>query len=862
MYINEYNRNLPQHRITISYAYLKTETLKCWSVEHKPVYTCSPNENMAGNSGYLPIPKGFTTRAIHSSTDPDRWDSLCIVPPIVLSATFKHKKLGDYKYEYGRAGNPSRDVLEGSLSAIEGAKYAVTFASGLGALTAIINCYTQGDHFVIGDDMYGGNYRLFEKVAKNLGVEVTMVDATNIDNVKNALKPNTKLIFIETPTNPLLKVFDIRAIAEIAKNNKALFCVDNTFLTPYFQRPLELGADISSYSLTKYMNGHTDVIMGAIVTNNEEVYTKLRFLQNAMGIVPGPFDCSLVTRSLKTLSLRMERHMSNSLAVAKFLETHPKVLKVIHPGLESHPYHELTKRQTSGHSGMMSMYIDGGRKEAENFLTAIKLFIMAESLGGYESLAEIPSIMTHASLPPELLKELNITDNMIRLSIGLEDPEDLIKDLDQALKAITFPSRKKFHFIKLDWCRSYSANENMSDNSGYLPLPKGFTTKAIHSSADPDRWDSKCIVPPLVLSTTFKHIEPGKYNYVYGRDSNPTRDVLERSLCALEDAKYATTFSSGLGAIDAVVQCYTHGDHFVVCDDMYGGNYRMFDKIAKNLGIEVTIVDATIIDNVKNAMKPNTKLIFVESPTNPLMKVYDIKAIAEIAKSNNALFCVDNSFLTPYFQRPLELGADISMYSLTKYMNGHADVILGALVTNNKEMHDKFRFVQCDMGFVPGPFDCSMVTRGLKTLELRLRRHSSNSLAVAKFLESHPRVLKVLHPGLESHPQYELTKRQTSGHSGMMNMYLNGHSGMMNMYLNGKRKETENFAQALKIFTLAGSLGLCESLIAIPGFMTHTSLPAAVKEASGITDNLIRMSIGLEDPEDLISDLDQALNAM
>ncbi|KAI4461921.1 trans-sulfuration enzyme family member [Holotrichia oblita] len=391
----------------------------------------------------------------------------------------------------------------------------------------------------------------------------------------------------------------------------------------------------------------------------------------------------------------------------------------------------------------------------------------------------------------------------------------------------------------------------MSDNSGYLPLPKSFITKAIHSSTDPDRWDSMCIVPPIVLSATFKHVSPGKFKYEYGRAGNPSRDVLEGSLCALEDAKYAVTFSSGLGALNAVINCYTQGDHFVVGDDMYGGNYRLFDKIAKNLGVDVTSVDTTIIDNIKSAMKPNTKLIFIETPTNPLMKVSDIKAIAEIAKNNHAIFCVDNSFLTPYFQRPLELGADITMYSLTKYMNGHADVIMGALVTNNKEMHDKLRFIQYGMGIIPGPFDCSLVTRGLKTLPLRLGRHMSNSLAVAKFLEAHPRVLKVTHPGLESHPQHALTKRQTSGHSGMMNMYIDG-----------SKRESENFAKAIKVFTLAGSLGLCESLISIPSIMTHASIPEDVRKELNITDNLIRLSIGLEDPEDLISDLDQALKAM
>ncbi|KAI4461928.1 trans-sulfuration enzyme family member [Holotrichia oblita] len=692
---------------------------------------------MSENSGYLPEPKGFSTKAIHSATDPDKWDSMCVVPPLVLSTTYKQIAPGQIKeFKYGRGGNPSRNVLEGSLRALENAEYAITFASGLGALTALINCHSRGDHFVVGDDMYGGNFRLLDKVGKNLGIDISIVDASNLDNVKNAMKPNTKLVFIETPTNPLLKVFDIRAIAEIAKNNNALFCVDNTFLTPFFQRPLELGADLSSYSLTKYMNGHTDVIMGAIVTNNKELHDKLRFLQNR---------------------------------------------------LESHPHHALMKKQTSGHSGIMSMYIDGERKEGEKFLKELKIFTLAESLGGYESLAEIPSIMTHASIPEEIRKELKITDNLIRLSVGLEDTEDLINDLKHALDVIKYKAKFRLHKI-------------MAENTGYLPIPKGFTTKAIHSSTDPDRWDSMCIVPPLVLSATFKHVKLGEYKYEYGRAGNPSRDVLEGSLSAIENAKYAVTFASGLGALTAIINCYTQGDHFVVGDDMYGGNYRLFEKVAKNLGVEITMVDATLIDNVKNAIKPNTKLIFIETPTNPLLKVFDIKAIAEIAKNNNALFCVDNTFLTPYFQRPLELGADLSSYSLTKYMNGHTDVIMGAVVTNNKEMHDKLRFLQ---------------------------------------------------NGLESHPNHALTKQQTSGHSGIMSMYIDG-----------GRKESENFLKAIKLFIMAESLGGYESLAEIPSIMTHASLPAELLKELNITDNMIRLSVGLEDPEDLINDLDQALNAM
>jgi len=392
---------------------------------------------MGDNNGYLPFPKGFATAAIHAGQDPDQWDSQSVVTPIVLSTTFKqHSPAQPKKYEYGRSGNPTRDVLEECLATLEGAKYGLCFASGLGAATALLGVFNTGDHIICGDDVYGGINRLFNKVATPMGITTTFVDVTNLSNIEKAIKPNTKLIWIETPTNPLLKVLDIKAVAEVAHKHKVLLAVDNTFLTPYLQRPLELGADLSVHSLTKYMNGHSDVIMGAILLNNKEVHDKLRFLQNAMGIIPSPFDCSLVIRSLKTLAVRMRQHNHSGLVVAKFLETHPKVTKVLHPGLPSHPQHELFKKQTSGHSGMVTFYIKGGLEESKKFLKAIKVFTLAESLGGYESLAELPSVMTHASVPEEQRRVLQITDNLVRLSVGLEDVEDLVEDLKQALNVV------------------------------------------------------------------------------------------------------------------------------------------------------------------------------------------------------------------------------------------------------------------------------------------------------------------------------------------------------------------------------------------------------------------------------------------
>ncbi|XP_075145614.1 cystathionine gamma-lyase-like [Haematobia irritans] len=388
------------------------------------------------SGGFKQQPAGFATKAIHVGQDPEQWNSLSVIPPISLSTTYKQDGPGQHRgFEYSRSGNPTRHVLEQCLASLDNAKYGLTFSSGLGATTAVLTMLSSGDHVVLGDDVYGGTNRLIRQVITRFGIEATFVDPTNIEEFKAAIKPNTKLVWVETPTNPMMKVADIQLLGEIVhKSGDIIFAVDNTFLTSYFQRPLELGADLVCYSLTKYMNGHTDVVMGGVTMNSEVLYNRLKFLQNAAGIVPSPFDCYQVNRSLKTLALRMEQHFKNSVAVAKFLESHPYVEKVLHPALPSHPQHEIALKQTYGYSGVFSFYIKGNLENSSVFLKNLKIFALAESLGGYESLAELPSIMTHASVPAEDRKKLGITDSLIRLSVGLEDVDDLIADISEALK--------------------------------------------------------------------------------------------------------------------------------------------------------------------------------------------------------------------------------------------------------------------------------------------------------------------------------------------------------------------------------------------------------------------------------------------
>ncbi|XP_031827564.1 putative cystathionine gamma-lyase 2 isoform X1 [Nomia melanderi] len=382
----------------------------------------------------MSMEEGFATKAIHAGQDPLQWSHSAVVAPIVTSTTYQQDRPGEYRgFVYGRSGNPSRNVLEKCLVALENGKHGFVFASGLGAIVVINSLLKAGDHIISGDDIYGGTNRLFRKYLSPHGIDLTFVDAGDVNNIITAVKPNTKMLWLETPTNPLLQIIDIKAVSETLKIKfpEIIIVVDNTFLTCYYQRPLELGADIVMYSLTKYMGGHSDVVSGAAVTRNDAIAEKLRFFQKSLGIVPSPFDCYLINRSLKTLELRMQQHMKNGLAVAKFLESHPYVKKVIHPYLPSHPQHELALRQSSGHSGMISFYLKG---DSRKFLTALKVFALADSLGGPESLAELPSAMTHASLPEETRTELGITDQLIRLSVGLETERDILADLDQALK--------------------------------------------------------------------------------------------------------------------------------------------------------------------------------------------------------------------------------------------------------------------------------------------------------------------------------------------------------------------------------------------------------------------------------------------
>jgi cystathionine beta-lyase/cystathionine gamma-synthase len=377
---------------------------------------------------------GFATRAIHVGQEPDPATGAVIVP-IYQTSTYAQSEVGVHKgFDYSRTANPTRAALEACLASLDNGRYGLAFASGMAAEDTLLHLFETGDHIVACDDVYGGTFRLFHRVLERFGLRFTFVDATRTENVAAAIEDRTRLIWLESPTNPLLKLVDITAVARLAHQRDIIVAVDNTFASSYCQRPLELGADVVHYSTTKYLGGHSDVVGGALVTASEDLYERLKFLQNAIGGVPGPFDSWLVLRGLKTLAVRMRQHTANAVQIGCFLEQHPRVKRVYYPGLESHPQHDLARRQmVGGFGGMLSFEIQGGVDAAREVARRTRLFTLAESLGGVESLIELPALMTHASLPAQRRQEIGIDDGLIRLSVGIEEAEDLIDDLVQAL---------------------------------------------------------------------------------------------------------------------------------------------------------------------------------------------------------------------------------------------------------------------------------------------------------------------------------------------------------------------------------------------------------------------------------------------
>ncbi|WP_293934337.1 cystathionine gamma-synthase [Sphingobacterium sp. UBA6645] len=376
----------------------------------------------------------FATKAIHAGQQADPTTG-AVMTPIYQTSTYQQKAPGDHKgFEYSRGTNPTRKALEDCMAALENGNFGLAFSSGMAATDCVLRLLKPGDEVVTGDDLYGGSYRIFTKVYEPMGIKFTFVDTSDVEAVRGAITDKTKLIWVETPTNPTLKLADIAATAEVAKENKVLYVVDNTFASPYLQNPLNLGADIVMHSVTKYLGGHSDVVMGALLMNDEDLYKRLWFYYNACGGTPGPQDAFLVLRGIKTLHLRMKAHCENGRKVAEYLKDHPKVEKIYWPGFTDHPGHEVAKKQMRDFGGMVSIVLKGADlNETFRIASQFKVFTLAESLGGVESLINHPATMTHGSIPKEAREKVGVVDNLLRLSVGVEDAEDLIADLEQAL---------------------------------------------------------------------------------------------------------------------------------------------------------------------------------------------------------------------------------------------------------------------------------------------------------------------------------------------------------------------------------------------------------------------------------------------
>jgi len=375
---------------------------------------------------------GFATDAIHVGQEPDPTTG-AVVAPIYQTSTYVQEEMGKHKgYEYARSANPTRSALERNLARLEGGQRALAFASGMAAINAVMTLLKAGDHVICSHAVYGGVYRLFTKVLAHFGLEFSFIDTTCTENVEKAFKKNTRLLYIETPTNPTMAVSDLKEMSRLARAHNVPLVVDNTFMSPYLQRPLEFGADMVVHSTTKFLNGHSDSIGGAVILNRQEDYDRLYFIQKSAGAILGPFDCWLVLRGVKTLAVRMPQHDKNGRAIAAFLEPHKKVQRVYYPGLTSHPQHELAKKQMKGFGAMLSFEL-GSLAAAQRMLRQVKVCSLGESLGGVETLISHPATMTHASVPPEERQKIGITDGLVRISVGIEDVEDLIADLDRAL---------------------------------------------------------------------------------------------------------------------------------------------------------------------------------------------------------------------------------------------------------------------------------------------------------------------------------------------------------------------------------------------------------------------------------------------
>ena len=738
-------------------------------------------------------------------------ESKGIVPSIRVASTYARDPdlAADEGVWYSRPDNPIYHQPEALLARLEGGATAMVTASGMASLAMVFQALDAGDHVAVPDMPYGGLIRFPEMVAHRWGIDTTVYKTGDLDSLHGSIVAGrTKVVWVENPSNPELVVTDLAVAARMAHEADARLVVDSTLASPLACRPLDHGADIVLHSATKYLNGHSDVVCGALVTGKDDAFwQRLTSMRMRSGAVLGPFETWLLLRGMRTLHLRLARASENAMAVAEFLDSHPRVSQVFYPGLETHGSHEIAKRLMNAYGAMVSFAVEGGEAGAKSVWSSTKVFKNATSLGGVESLIEHRFFSDGFATP--------VPPEQLRLSVGIEDKADLIADLDQALGGGA-TNRKQAPATRI------------TQGMGWVGPTYGD------------------LVLPVHMATTYVR-DPANYKegMSYGRDHNPTFEQPEAVLAALEEGAACRIFSSGMAAAAALFQALAQGDHVLVQDVLYWGVRAFLKELPANWGIVIDWFPSGDLEALKAKLKPGaTRLVWIESPANPAMTVTDIAAAAGIVHEAGALLVCDNTFATPLITRPIELGSDIVMHSATKYLNGHSDVVAGALIAARDDpFWRRVAAIRHLAGAILGPFEAWLLMRGLRTLHVRVERASENAQALAEFLDRHDAVEEALYPGLASFAGHEIARRQMTG----------GFGGMLSLRVKGGEAAAKRVWAAFRLFKTATSLGGVESLV------EHR---ASVEDASStVARDLLRVSVGIEHIDDLMADMNRALAA-
>ena len=732
-----------------------------------------------------------------------------VVPAIEMATTYKRDPAygRDEGIWYSRPENPTYWQVEALFARLEGAEAALVTGSGTASMAMVVEALKTGDHVLLPQVGYGGLHFMATDMANHWGIVFESYPAGDLDAMRAMIRPGqTKILWVEAPSNPELIVPDIAACAAIAHDAGARLVVDATFMPPPLFQPLKLGADIVLHSATKYLNGHSDVVAGTIATARvDDWWRHVEHMRFRSGAVLGPFETWLLLRGMRTLHLRMERAQASAMAVARYLEGHGRVRRVLYPGLESHPSHALARRQMDGFGAMIAFEIDGGAEEAAAVWAGTKLIKNATSLGGPETLIEHRHVSDGYDSP--------VPPAMLRLSIGLEDAADLCDDLDRAMGG---PGSNRGH----------GTGTKLAQGLGWESRP--------HAG----------VVLPLHLASTYA-TDPAAYGkpYAYGRDQNPTGEQPEAVIAELEGAAEAKLFGSGMAAAAAVFQALANGDRVAIQDSLYWGVRGMVKTLPAAWGIAADWFPTGDLDALRAAIRPGeTRVVWLESPANPGMAITDLAAACAVAREAGAISVVDNTFATPLLTRPLDLGADFVMHSATKYLNGHSDIIAGVLACREASpFWQRMAAIRHQAGAILGPLEAWLLMRGLRTLDLRVARACRSAMAIARHLEGHAGIDAVLYPGLASFPGHAVAARQMTG----------GFGGMLSIRVKGGEAAARRVWSRFRVFKIATSLGGVESLVEHRATVEGPDSPVPV--------DLLRLSVGIEHVGDLIADLDQAL---